>query len=215
MFVCSQLDYISDSSDQDSDLEAKANKEMKSVAEEDALRKLLTSDEDSEEEKNSHDESDKEEERNKKEAKEKETKEKLKKKKLKKKKSDDKKEKKESLSDFSSDSSDTSMDEKPSLKLKKLNGNSGNSSRSGSPSLATLEGSSSSNPHKRKMFSLPTDLGSGGNSNGGLSVGGSENSNSPNVTPAKKAKYDAPPLPVSFAGVVSGSREYVFLFYCL
>lgn len=41
LFVCfSQLDYISDSSDQESDPESKANKEMKSVAEEDALRKV-------------------------------------------------------------------------------------------------------------------------------------------------------------------------------
>ncbi|XP_048005263.1 general transcription factor IIF subunit 1 isoform X2 [Leguminivora glycinivorella] len=45
-----ERDYISDSSDSETDHEAKANKELKGVAEEDALRKLLTSDEDSEEE---------------------------------------------------------------------------------------------------------------------------------------------------------------------
>lgn len=198
-----ELDYISDSSDQDSDLEAKANKEMKSVAEEDALRKLLTSDEESEEEKKSNESEKEEEEKNKKEQKEKESKDKKKKKKLTKKRSD---EKKESLSDLSSDSSDSSLDEK-SPKLKKLNGNSRPGSRSESPSLSLLEGSSSSNPNKRKMASLPMDLGSGGNSNGGVSMGGSENSNSPTVTPAKKTKYDTPSLPVSFAGVVSGNRE--------
>lgn len=54
-----ELDYISDSSDSEPDPESKANKEMGSVAEEDALRKLLTSDEDSDEEKKSG-ESDKE-----------------------------------------------------------------------------------------------------------------------------------------------------------
>ncbi|XP_077285665.1 transcription factor IIFalpha [Arctopsyche grandis] len=45
-----ERDYISDSSDSESDREGKANKELKSVAEEDALRKLLTSDEDSDDE---------------------------------------------------------------------------------------------------------------------------------------------------------------------
>ncbi|KXJ84349.1 hypothetical protein RP20_CCG027118 [Aedes albopictus] len=43
-----ELDYISDSSENESEPEAKVNKELQSVAEEDALRKLLTSDEDSE-----------------------------------------------------------------------------------------------------------------------------------------------------------------------
>ncbi|OWR50028.1 hypothetical protein KGM_202410B, partial [Danaus plexippus plexippus] len=40
-----ERDYISDSSESESDHETKANKELKGVAEEDALRKLLTSDE--------------------------------------------------------------------------------------------------------------------------------------------------------------------------
>lgn len=199
--------FIVDSSEPESDEEGKANKEMKSVAEEDALRKLLTSEEESEDENKS--ESDKEdEEKNKKEQNEKESKDK-KKKKLTKKRSD---EKKESLSDLSSDSSDSSIDEKP-MKLKKPNLGSRPGSRSESPSLAHLEGSTSSNPNKRKMASLPTDLGSGGNSNGGASMGGSENSNSPTVTPAKKAKYDAPALPTTFAGVVSGNKEYVRFIY--
>ncbi|XP_026726515.1 general transcription factor IIF subunit 1 [Trichoplusia ni] len=45
-----EKDYISDSSESESDHETKTNKEMQGVAEEDALRKLLASDEDSEEE---------------------------------------------------------------------------------------------------------------------------------------------------------------------
>lgn len=167
---------------------------MKSVAEEDGLRKLLTSDEESEEEKNTSDESNKEDEKNKKEMKE-NAKEK---KKIKPKKSKDG-EKKDSLSDFSSDSSDSEAETK---KPRKLNGNSANNSRSASPSLDLLGAGSSG--LKRK---LPTDLGAGGNSNGA-----SENSNSPNVTPAKKTKYDAPAVSTSFAGVISGSREYVVFF---
>lgn len=165
---------------------------MKSVAEEDGLRKLLDSDEESEEEKESSDESSKEEEK-KKEVKEKETKDKKKKSKSKKSKDGDKK---ESLSDLSSDSSDSEAEAK---KQRKLNGNSANNSRSASPSLDVLAAGPSG--LKRK---LPSDLGSGGNSNGA-----SENSNSPNVTPAKKTKYDAPSVPSSFAGVISSNKEYV------
>lgn len=163
---------------------------MKSVAEEDGLRKLLTSDEESEEEKNSSDESSKGEEKIKKDAKENNTKEK---KKVKPKKSKDVA-KKESLSDFSSDSSDSEVELKKPFKL---NGNSANNSRSASPSMDSLLGGPSG--LKRK---LPTDLGLGGNSNGA-----SENSNSPNITPAKKTKYDTPTVPSSFAGVVSSSKE--------
>lgn len=220
-----ERDYDSDSSEPESDPESKANKEMKSVAEEDALRKLLTSDEDSDEEKQSSDESDKEEEKNSKKEppasssipnkKSVLLKQRNKtgpgnsadsmnrvKKKLSKKSKDDKK---ESLSDFSSDSSDSDADTKPLFKNKKLNGNSANNSRSASPSLSNIDGDSSmgagSMAMKRKMASMPTDLGSGGNSNGG-----SENSNSPTVTPAKKPKYDTPSVPSTFAGVIS-SKE--------
>lgn len=164
---------------------------MKSVAEEDGLRKLLTSDEDSDEEKNSSDESNKEDEK-KKDVKENNAKEK-KKSKLKKAKDT---EKKESLSDLSSDSSDSEVESK---KSKKFNGNSASNSRSASPSLDILAAGPSG--LKRK---LPTDLGSGGNSNGA-----SENSNSPNVTPAKKTKHDTPmqSVPSSFAGVISSNKE--------
>ncbi|CAH2069060.1 unnamed protein product, partial [Iphiclides podalirius] len=57
-----ERDYVSDSSESDSDHETKANKELKGVAEEDALRKLLTSDEDSEEEQEQKQESEQEDE---------------------------------------------------------------------------------------------------------------------------------------------------------
>lgn len=184
------LDYIDSSSDE-SDIDSQAV--QKSVAEEDGLRKLLTSDEDSDEEKNSSDESSKEE---KKEQKENENRDKKKKKSSKKTKDD---EKKESLSDLSSDSSDSETDSK---KVRKLNGNSASNSRSASPSLDGNSSMAGSSGMKRKMASMPTDLGSGGNSNGA-----SENSNSPTVTPAKKARYDAPQVPSSFAGVISSNRE--------
>lgn len=55
---------------------------------------------------------------------------------------------------------------------------------------------------KRK---LPTDLAAGGNSNGA-----SENSNSPNSTPAKRVKTEAGPS--SFAGAISNNKEYVSFF---
>lgn len=178
---------ISDSSEPESDPESKANKEMKSVAEEDGLRKWLTSDESSDEEKKSSDESNKEEEKNKKEVKESNGKDKKKKKLSKKLPKDG--EKKESLSDFSSDSSDSEVEK---AKPKKLNGNSASNSRSASPSL--LDGNSSSatgSGIKRKIQSMPSDL-------------GSENSNSPN---AKKSKIDSTPIPSSFAGVISSNKE--------
>lgn len=176
------------------------DKEMKSVAEEDGLRKLLNSDEESEEEKSSSDESSKEEEK-KKEVKEKETKDKKKSKSKKPIKDGDKK---ESLTDLSSDSSDSEAESK---KPRKLNGNSANNSRSASRSASPSIDLLAAGPSglKRK---LPSDLGSGGNSNGA-----SENSNSPNITPAKKTKYDTPPT--SFAGVISSNREYVLFLFVL
>lgn len=190
-----ELDYIESSSD-DSDLEMKTDKQMKSVAEEDGLRKLLTSDESSDEEKNTSDESNKED---KKETTENETK--TKKKKNLSKKANKDGDKKESLSDLSSNSEDSDNDSKK--KNNKFNGNSASNSRSASPSL---DGNSSvaaqSGGLKRKIQSMPTDLGIGGNSNGA-----SENSNSPTVTPAKKAKYDAPQTLTTFAGAISGNRE--------
>uniref|UniRef100_A0A2M4AFP7 Transcription initiation factor IIF subunit alpha n=1 Tax=Anopheles triannulatus TaxID=58253 RepID=A0A2M4AFP7_9DIPT len=203
-----ELDYISDSSVSDSDHEAKAVKEMKSVAEEDALRKLLTSDEDSEEEeKKSEEEEEKDEEKNGKakekdkdgKEKDKESKKKKKAKKNKSKKSES--DKKDSSSDFSSDSSDSDApaDAKNKKKAKKdkegvaSNLSSANNSRSASPSIGQLEG------NKRKLAgaNMPT-----------TDFTGSDNSNSPVSTPAKKVKMESTPsLPPTFAGIVNSSSK--------
>lgn len=73
------------------DPEARINKELKSVAEEDALRKLLTSDEEEEEEKKSEESEKEDDENKKKEQKDNKENKDKKKKKLKKKGKDDKK----------------------------------------------------------------------------------------------------------------------------
>ncbi|XP_026466359.1 general transcription factor IIF subunit 1 isoform X2 [Ctenocephalides felis] len=157
-----ELDYISDSSDSDTDHEGKANKELKSVAEEDALRKLLTSDEDSEEEKNkSGEESNKDEENADKDAKDKDNKEKKdvkdKKKNPKKRKKDDKK---DSSDNFSSDSSDSDSDRKKSQTKRFKENNSAPNSRSGSPSLTqsaqSSQGNNDSLAKKPRMENMST-----------------------------------------------------------
>lgn len=119
-----ERDYISDSSDSESDHETKANKELKGVAEEDALRKLLTSDEDSEEEQEQKPESEQEDEPTK------DGEERASKLTKKKKKPDEVK--KDSSSEFSSDSdSDPEASSKKPKKTK--NGNvDGKSSSTGS-----------------------------------------------------------------------------------
>jgi len=155
-----ELDYISDSSDSDSDHEAKIDKDMKGVAEESALRRLLSSgeeDEDEEEEKKKSDADD-----NADEDKEKGSK---KKKKVKKEKDDketnkpkaDKNE--DTSSDFSADSSDSDAESKA-----KLQPNSGDSSRCASPSVpdlkragVALEGSTSKKP---RLEPLPINFNS-------------------------------------------------------
>ncbi|XP_065083305.1 general transcription factor IIF subunit 1 [Ochlerotatus camptorhynchus] len=207
-----ELDYISDSSDSESEPEAKANKELQSVAEEDALRKLLTSDEDSEDEekKSDEDENKKDEEKNgKAKDKEKETKEKDTKDQSKKKKKDKKKkkkpenDKKDSSSGSSSDTSDSDGDNSNSKQKKKKhkkekegaasNLSSANNSRSASPSMSQLE----SNKRKLAGSNMPmTDF------------NGSDNSNSPMSTPAKKAKMDSGlSLPPTFTGLVSSNSK--------
>lgn len=108
-----ERDYISDSSDSDSDHETKANKELKGVAEEDALRKLLTSDEDSEEEQDQKQESEQEDEPTK------EGEERASKLTKKKKKPDEAK--KDSSSEFSSDS-DTDQESSSKKPKKSKNG---------------------------------------------------------------------------------------------
>ncbi|XP_052865979.1 general transcription factor IIF subunit 1 [Anopheles cruzii] len=204
-----ELDYISDSSDSESDHDAKVVKEMKSVAEEDALRKLLTSDEDSEEEEkpSEEDEEKKEDEKNgktkekDKDGKEKDSKEAKKKKKAKKNKNKkSESDKKDSSTDFSSDSSDSdAADAKTKKKLKKekegigSNLSSANNSRSASPSVGQLDA------NKRKMA---------GSNMPSTDLTGSDNSNSPVSTPAKKVKLESTPsLPPTFAGIVNSSSK--------
>ncbi|XP_058452815.1 general transcription factor IIF subunit 1 [Malaya genurostris] len=204
-----ELDYISDSSESESEPEGKANKELKSVAEEDALRKLLTSDEDSEDEdkKSEEEDSKKEDDKNakskekEKEAKDKESKDSKKKKKNKKKKKSEN-DKKDSSSGSSSDSSDSEGENSNSKQKKKhkkdkegfaSNLSSANNSRSASPSMNQLEG------NKRKMAgsNMPT-----------ADLTGSDNSNSPMSTPAKKTKMDsALALPPTFTGLVSSNSK--------
>lgn len=128
-----ELDYISDSSDSESDREAKVDKEMKGVAEETALRRLLTSDEEEEEEENEENKkTDTEEAQSPEEVPPTSSSSKKKKKKTPKKEKEDVKGKDgkedDSSSDFSPDSSDSE-----DTKTKLLPTNSANSSRCGSP----------------------------------------------------------------------------------
>lgn len=181
-----ELDYISDSSDAVSDLETQVDKEMKGVAEEDALRKLLTSDEDSDEEREkSNDDEEKEEQE--KEQRDKDAKE-AKEKKKKKAKKLAKGEKKESSSDFSTDSDSDAEPEKKKVKKKEAAG----TSRSASPGP---ESSAASLKRKGQGSSLPSDLTT------------PDSSNSPVNTPAKKPKMEAVILPSSFSGVVSSNSK--------
>lgn len=176
-----EMDYDTESSEDEPDPESKLDKDMKSVAEEDALRKLLTSDEEEEEEKKS-DESGKEDEKKKQKDKEDSPKDK---KKTKKQSKDDKK---DSSSDFSSDSSDSENEDKKKKPPPKES--SKNPSRASTPTGMTTD------INKRKGNSMPSDL------------TGSENSNSPVSTPAKRMKVEtAPALPSTFAGVVNSNNK--------
>lgn len=186
-----ELDYISDSSEDVSDLEVKVDKEMKGVAEEDALRKLLTSDEDSDEEREkSNEEEEKEEEAA---AKEKEHRDKKKKKPKK----VSKESKKDSSSDFSTDSdSDVEQQEKKKSSSKKKDNAATSASRSASPGPeVACTSSSSTMKRKAQGNSLPSDLTT------------PDSSNSPVNTPAKKPKVDTLTLPSSFSGVVSSNSN--------
>lgn len=182
----------------DSEPETKANKELKSVAEEDALRKLLTSDEDSDEEKSNKDENDSEEEKRKKpEDVLKDTE--VKPEKTKEKKKEDKKSKMQKFydainqgpgtghaSDFSSDSDDSGS-EKAIKKKKKVDKNAHNS-RSGTP----VEALAASVANKRKAEITNS----------------SDNSNSPQSTPAKKLKTEiAPSVPQTSFSSYNSSKD--------
>lgn len=172
---------------------------MKSVAEEDALRKLLTSDEDSDEEKSNKDENESEDEKKKKpeEVSPKETEAKAEK--IKDKKREDKKSKMQKFydainqgpgtghkSDFSSDSDDSGS-EKPAKKKKKPE-KIAHSSRSGTP----IDAISSSAASKRKAEITNS----------------SDNSNSPQSTPAKKVKTEsAPSVPATSFASYNSSKD--------
>lgn len=200
-----ELDYISDSSDSESEPETKANKELKSVAEENALRKLLTSDEDSDEEKSNKDnEEDNEDETTRNNNKMEEMlkdhsapvekkKDKIKKSKIQKI-SDalDKGGKPGSngrSSDFSSDSDD-SVAEISNNKKKGFPSN--NNSRAGTPidGGGSTSGANAAANGKRKAEIMNN----------------SDNSNSPQTTPAKKTRPDGP-TSVAFNKFSSYSKE--------
>jgi len=132
-----ELDYISDSSNSEAD-----NVNLESVAEEKALRKLLTSDEGSSDSEKSEKEQSNEDDENKDKESEKaengdKDKKKKNKKKLKKDPKDPKKEKNDSNSDFSSDSSSDEETKKKKLEKKakkeEKESNSTNSSRCTTP----------------------------------------------------------------------------------
>ncbi|CAO1404555.1 unnamed protein product [Diamesa serratosioi] len=201
-----ELDYISDSSDSESEPEGKVNKELKSVAEEDALRKLLTSDEESDEDKSDKDKDKSDEEKEKlkkdnkmedllKDDKEKEKKEKRdKEKKTKMQKfyeAMDKAPGSGRASDFSSDSDDSDVEDEKKMKKKIKKEVSANNSRSGTPVDGGAGTSSASGTSKRKA-----DI-----------VNMSDNSNSPQSTPAKKIKTEAPSLPTAFTNYSSSSKD--------
>ncbi|KAG7202312.1 hypothetical protein KM043_018644 [Ampulex compressa] len=154
-----ECDYISDSSDSESELEQQ--KEIKSVAEEDALRKLLRSDEEEEDEEQTDkkDDEDKDEDEENKEKddkdKDKASKDGDKKKDKKKKKKQSKKKDKKSLpgKDSSSDFSSDSGSESDTLKEKEhKKSNSAHSSRSATPTPAAA---SMADPLKRKQSGSP------------------------------------------------------------
>ncbi|XP_034662152.1 general transcription factor IIF subunit 1 [Drosophila subobscura] len=203
-----ERDYDTESSEDEPDPESKLDKDMKGVAEEDALRKLLTSDEEDEDEKKS-DESDKDEADGEKKKKEKNKDEASKDKKKKKPSKDDKKSKAngsggDSSTDFSTDSTDSEDDlsngppkkkvaTKEKEKEKEKDKESAASSKPSTSSNANKSRSSTPTPanndaSKRKMNSLPSDL------------TGSDTSNSPTSTPAKRTKNEIQTsLPTSFS----------------
>ncbi|XP_076246710.1 transcription factor IIFalpha isoform X2 [Calliopsis andreniformis] len=155
-----ECDYISDSSDSESELEQQ--KEIKSVAEEDALRKLLASDEEEEDEEQTDKKGGEEDKDEDEENKEKEDKDKEKSVKDPDKKKDKKKNKKQSKKkdlkrfssgkDSSSDFSSNSDSESDTVKEKDIKkANSAHSSRSATPTpVAGI-----SDPLKRKQSGSP------------------------------------------------------------
>lgn len=196
-----ERDYISDSSDSDSEPEIeKITKDLKSVSEEPALKKLLTSDEESDEEKSEKNDEESDEEKNKKAEDAKDSKESdVKAPQTKEKKKEDKKTKMQKVydainqkpgtanaSDFSSDSEDSDADPTKKSSKKKPNSSqknekSAHNSRSGTPVDSGI---------KRK-----------------IDITSSDNSNSPQSTPAKRLKSESVSItPLSFSNF-TGSKD--------
>ncbi|CAK1600295.1 unnamed protein product [Parnassius mnemosyne] len=167
-----ERDYISDSSESESDHETKVNKELKGVAEEDALRKLLTSDEDSEEEQEQKQESEQEDEPTK------EGEERASKltKKSKKKPEDGKK---DSSSDFSSDSdTDAESSNKKPKKVKNNADKNASAANSSAPGSASTSRAGSPQP------------GGGGGAGGGAAAAVAAAHAAGSQPPAKRQKLD-------------------------
>ncbi|XP_013148461.1 PREDICTED: general transcription factor IIF subunit 1 [Papilio polytes] len=166
-----EKDYISDSSESESDHESKANKELKGVAEEDGLRKILTSEEESEEEQEQKQESEQEDEPTK-EGEERASK--LTKKA--KKKGDEGK--KESSSEFSSDS-DTDPETSGPKKTKKTK-----TSEKNAPAANSAPGSASTS---RAGTPQPGGAGGGGGAAAAVAAANAASAHPPN----KRVKLDA------------------------
>ncbi|KAJ8735094.1 hypothetical protein PYW08_014344 [Mythimna loreyi] len=165
-----ERDYISDSSESESDHEGKTNKELKGVSEEDALRKLLASDEDSEEEQeNKEKEDDEQEDEPTKEGEERASKL------TKKKKSKPDDNKKDSSSELSSDSdTDPETAPTPAKKSKKSKGGDKNG-----PSASTSAGSAATS-----RAGTPTP-------SAAQAAVAAANAANTNMPPAKRPKLDA------------------------
>ncbi|XP_017302272.1 general transcription factor IIF subunit 1 [Diaphorina citri] len=171
-----ELDYISDSSEDVSDHEEKARKELSGVTEEKALRKLLNSDDEDDE-----DEDEEEEKKSEPEDEEKEEKEKEEKKEKKKKKTKDKKTKGKEAKD-----SKETKDEKATGEKEKAE----ESPSSVSSDSSDDEGKKKSNPSKSN--GKPADTNSAEtNSNAKRAIAAASSSQE---NPAKKARLD----PINF-----------------
>lgn len=190
-----------------SESEPETNKELKSVAEEPALQKLLTSDEDSDEEKSEKNDEDSEEEKSKKADDAKESKEhEVKAAPTKEKKKDDKKSKMQKFydainqkpgtgnaSDFSSDSEDS--DNEPSKKPS--NSSINNNKKKGAQK-------NDKNAHNSRS-GTPVD----GGIKRKIDITSSDNSNSPQSTPAKKLKSEPISItPLSFSNFSSSKDSF-------
>lgn len=168
-----EFDYISDSSEDEPDPEAKITEELKSVAEVDALRKLLSSSDEDEVDEERESEKDKKEQKEKQDKKSKDRQKRKHKKK-------GKGEKKYREIDLSSDS-DSEAETNKKIRTEAR----GSKSSSTSASISQLE------PNKRRADRIQSDL-----------VAYEDNS-SPVSNPAKKPKLEVSSLPGTFSGAIN------------